>query len=55
MNCLSQIFLTLGIVFIVLKLAGVIYWSWWWILAPFWIPFVILMLIFMLTGLIEKL
>lgn len=31
----------LGIVFIVLKLCGVISWSWWWVLAPFWIPFVL--------------
>ena len=28
----------LGISFIVLKLIGVINWSWWWVLAPFWIP-----------------
>lgn len=28
----------LGIVFIVLKLTGVISWSWLWVLAPFWIP-----------------
>lgn len=28
----------LGIVFIVLKLTGVISWSWVWVLAPFWIP-----------------
>jgi hypothetical protein len=27
---------TLGIVFIVLKLVGVIHWSWLWVLAPFW-------------------
>jgi len=26
----------LGVVFIVLKLTGVIAWSWWWVLAPFW-------------------
>jgi len=26
----------LGVVFIVLKLVGVIGWSWWWVLAPFW-------------------
>lgn len=32
----------LGIAFIVLKLCGVISWSWWWVLAPFWIPFVLL-------------
>lgn len=27
----------LGVVFIVLKLVGVIDWSWWWVLLPFWI------------------
>jgi uncharacterized membrane protein YhaH (DUF805 family) len=34
----------LGIVFIVLKLADVIAWSWLWVLAPFWIPFIIAVL-----------
>ena len=28
----------LCIVFIVLKLCSVITWSWWWVLAPIWIP-----------------
>lgn len=36
----------LFIVFIILKLTGVISWSWWWITAPLWIPFGI---IFVLT------
>lgn len=27
----------LTIVFIVLKLCGVIQWSWWWVLSPLWI------------------
>lgn len=26
----------LGIVFITLKLTGVIDWSWWWVTAPLW-------------------
>ncbi len=26
----------LGIAFVVLKLCGVIDWSWWWVTAPFW-------------------
>jgi phosphoglycerol transferase MdoB-like AlkP superfamily enzyme len=26
----------LGIAFIVLKLTGVITWSWWWVTAPLW-------------------
>lgn len=31
----------LFIVFLVLKLTGVIAWSWWWVTAPLWIPFAI--------------
>jgi hypothetical protein len=31
----------LAIVFITLKLLGYITWSWWWVLAPIWIPAVI--------------
>ena len=27
----------LTIVFIVLKLCGIIAWSWWWVLSPLWI------------------
>jgi hypothetical protein len=30
----------LAILFIGLKLGGVIDWSWWWVLSPLWIPFV---------------
>lgn len=39
----------LGIVFIVLKLCGVITWSWWWVLSPIWgsvALFIICILIF---------
>lgn len=41
----------LAIVFITLKLCGVINWSWWWVTAPLWgplaivLPFIILLLI----------
>jgi len=28
----------LALVFIILKLCNVINWSWWWVLAPIWIP-----------------
>lgn len=35
----------LCIVFIVLKLCNVIDWSWWWVLAPIWIPIVIMIII----------
>lgn len=29
------------VVFIVLKLTGNIGWSWWWVLSPIWISFII--------------
>lgn len=35
----------LGIVFITLKLIGIINWSWIWVLAPLWIPTAIAILI----------
>lgn len=35
----------LGVAFIVLKLTGVINWSWWWVTAPFWGGFVLLAII----------
>ena len=47
----------LGVAFIILKLTktGVVAnWSWWWVLAPFWIPtviaiiFLILLLLFLI-------
>ena len=38
----------LGIVFVVLKLCGVINWSWWWVTAPFWGGFALAIAIFML-------
>lgn len=31
----------LTIVFITLKLTGYIAWSWWWVLAPLWLGFVV--------------
>lgn len=32
----------LAILFIALKLTGVITWSWWWVLSPIWIGFTLL-------------
>lgn len=43
----------LTIVFIVLKLCGVISWSWIWVLAPLWvsvIPLIIVLLIFAICS-----
>jgi hypothetical protein len=35
----------LTILFIALKLCHVINWSWWWVLSPIWISFLILFVI----------
>lgn len=35
----------LTIVFIVLKLLNIINWSWWWVLAPLWLPVGIILII----------
>lgn len=49
---------TLFVVFLVLKLTGVIAWSWWWITAPIWIPFLIAVILviafFWLVGYYAK-
>ena len=37
----------LAIVFIVLKLTGVITWSWWWVLSPWWISLILTFIILM--------
>lgn len=42
----------LGILFIALKLMGYITWSWWWVLAPFWIGFAFVAAIFAVFGII---
>lgn len=38
------------LVFVVLKLTGVINWSWWWVLGPLWIPSVIVLVLVMLGA-----
>ena len=47
----------LGVAFVVLKLCGVIAWSWWWVLSPFWIPltfYIGVVLAVILHGIIYK-
>lgn len=41
----------LALLFIGLKLGGVINWSWLWVLSPLWIPLAIVMAIFGFIGL----
>lgn len=40
----------LGVAFVVLKLMGYIDWSWWWVLAPFWIPVALALIILAIWG-----
>ena len=42
----------LTIAFIVLKLTGVIGWSWWWVLAPLWIPWSIVLAILFVVAVV---
>lgn len=42
----------LTIVFIVLKLTHIINWSWWWVLAPSWIPLGIIVFFLIVIGLV---
>lgn len=45
----------LGIVFIVLKLCGVISWSWLWVTSPFWIPLCLMLIVVFIYMLIKAL
>ena len=42
----------LAILFITLKLIGVITWSWLWVLALIWIPFVIIVFVLIIEGIV---
>lgn len=51
----------LTILFIALKLTNVIDWSWWWVLAPLWIPVAVVLgiiaivaIVIMIVKLIKK-
>ena len=39
----------LQVLFIGLKLTEVITWSWWWVLAPLWAPFALVLLILIIA------
>lgn len=38
--------------FIILKLCNVINWSWWWVLAPLWIPTALVLAIFLVAFIV---
>ena len=40
----------LGVAFVVLKLTGVIDWSWWWVTLPFWGGFALALIVLVIFG-----
>lgn len=52
-NTSGGVFLPLlAVLFIGLKLTGYIDWSWWWVLTPIWLPFLIVMAILAVVGIV---
>ncbi len=49
----SRFLSILLIVFIVLKLTDLIDWSWWWVLAPLWIPLTVAIPLVVILGYIK--
>lgn len=45
----------LTVAFIVLRLTGYIDWDWWWVLAPLWIPMLILFVVLVMRKAWESL
>jgi len=44
----------LTIVFVVLKLTGVISWSWWWVLSPIWIDLLLAGVLLLIIAVINR-
>lgn len=48
----------LQVIFIVLKIVGIVEWSWWWVFSPVWVPIavvgVILLILFVANWLLER-
>ena len=42
----------LTVAFVVLKLCGVIGWSWWWVLSPIWITTTIALIVLAIIGIV---
>lgn len=51
-GCGSGFISSLTIAFIILKLVGVIDWSWWWVLSPILIVVGIIILILLVIGIV---
>lgn len=45
----------LTIAFVVLKLCGVIAWSWWWVISPIWISVALVLVLLVIAGILSSL
>jgi len=53
LRVISGVAFTVTVIFVILKLVGVLHWSWLWVLAPVWIVFAYLPLMFV-AGLVIR-
>lgn len=44
----------LTIIFVVLKLVGIINWSWLWVLCPLWIPTLLMIIVLMIIAIMDN-
>lgn len=51
----TNFFGLLTIAFVVLKLCKIIDWSWWWVLAPTWIVFLLALFCYTIVAIIKEL
>ncbi len=42
------------LLFIALKLTGVIAWSWWWVMSPLWAPLLICLVVLLIVAAVSK-
>lgn len=52
-SCKISFVSLLTIVFIVLKLCGIIAWSWWWVLSPLWMSAILWVTLVIIILLVE--
>ena len=45
----------IAVIFIILKILNVITWSWWWVLSPVWISFIIFIIVFFILKIMSRL
>ena len=52
-SCASPLAIIVFLAFFFAKIFGKIDWSWWWVFSPIWIPFVFVILFFIIIGILK--